>query len=170
MKQNIETLSQAVIIGIIDSQFGALAAWLDEDNHLLRLSFHAEEDLQLAAENGVARDDQKVVLIARQIDEYQQGKRTQFDIPLKLSGTPFQMKVWQELRNIPFGETISYGTLANRIGNPNASRAVGGANGCNPISVIIPCHRVIGANGSLTGYEGGVPIKEKLLAFEKRSK
>ncbi|MBK5145425.1 methylated-DNA--[protein]-cysteine S-methyltransferase [Budviciaceae bacterium BWR-B9] len=88
---------------------------------------------------------------------------------MHLYGTPFQIKVWNELCHIPFGETISYQTLATRVGNPNASRAVGAANGNNPVSLIIPCHRVIGSDGSLTGYEGGIPIKEKLLAFEKQN-
>ncbi|AKJ42795.1 methylated-DNA--[protein]-cysteine S-methyltransferase [Pragia fontium] len=170
MKQTYKTLRQAVIIGIFDSQFGELAAWLDSDNRLIRLSFHIEDDLQHAVENGVLRDDNRVQFIASQIEEYQQGKRTEFNIAIGLNGTPFQMKVWDELNKIPFGETISYQTLATRVGNPKASRAVGRANGTNPISVIIPCHRVIGANGSLTGYEGGVLIKEKLLAFEKGTK
>ena len=83
-------------------------------------------------------------------------------------GTPFQLAVWNRLCEIPYGETISYGELARRIGNPNASRAVGLANGSNPIPIVIPCHRVIGSNGKLTGYGGGLPIKEKLLALERR--
>ena len=83
-------------------------------------------------------------------------------------GTPFQFEVWRRLCDIPYGETISYGELADRIGNPKASRAVGLANGSNPIPIVIPCHRVIGSNGKLTGYGGGLPIKEKLLALERR--
>ena len=83
-------------------------------------------------------------------------------------GTPFQLEVWRRLCDIPYGETISYGELAGRIGNPKASRAVGLANGSNPIPIVIPCHRVIGSNGKLTGYGGGLPIKEKLLALERR--
>ena len=86
-----------------------------------------------------------------------------FDLPLAPQGTPFQLAVWNRLCEIPYGETISYGELARRIGNPNASRAVGLANGSNPIPIVIPCHRVIGSNGKLTGYGGGLPIKEKLL-------
>ncbi len=83
-------------------------------------------------------------------------------------GTAFQLAVWKRLCEIPYGETISYGELARRLGNPNASRAVGLANGSNPIPIVIPCHRVIGSNGKLTGYGGGLPIKEKLLALERR--
>jgi methylated-DNA-[protein]-cysteine S-methyltransferase len=101
-----------------------------------------------------------------QLGEYFAGARRSFDLPLRLAGTPFQQRVWQELTEIPFGETWSYGQLARRIGNPNASRAVGLANGRNPISILVPCHRVIGANGTLTGYGGGLERKEWLLAHE----
>jgi methylated-DNA-[protein]-cysteine S-methyltransferase len=104
----------------------------------------------------------------RQLNAYFAGQLEQFDLALLPQGTPFQQKVWSELQKIPYGETISYGELARRIGNPKASRAVGLANGSNPISIVIPCHRVIGSNGKLTGYGGGLPIKEKLLALEKR--
>lgn len=104
----------------------------------------------------------------RQLQEYFAGKREDFDLPLAPRGTPFQQKVWKQLCRIPYGETISYGELARSIGNLNASRAVGLANGSNPIPIIIPCHRVIGSNGKLTGYGGGLPIKEKLLALEQR--
>lgn len=104
----------------------------------------------------------------RQLRAYFSGKLEQFDLPLAPEGTPFQLEVWRRLCEIPYGETISYGELARRIGNPKASRAVGLANGSNPISIVIPCHRVIGSNGKLTGYGGGLPIKEKLLALERR--
>jgi methylated-DNA-[protein]-cysteine S-methyltransferase len=104
----------------------------------------------------------------RQLRAYFAGELEAFDLPLAPQGTPFQQKVWEELCKIPYGETTSYGELAKRIGNPNASRAVGLANGSNPIPIIIPCHRVIGSNGKLTGYGGGLPIKEKLLALERR--
>jgi methylated-DNA-[protein]-cysteine S-methyltransferase len=104
----------------------------------------------------------------QQLNAYFAGELESFDLPLAPEGTPFQKKVWQELCSIPYGETISYGELAKRLGNPNASRAVGLANGSNPIPIIIPCHRVIGSNGKLTGYGGGLDIKEKLLALEKR--
>lgn len=104
----------------------------------------------------------------RQLKAYFAGELENFDLQLSPQGTPFQQRVWSELQKIPYGDTISYGELARRIGNPKASRAVGLANGSNPISIVIPCHRVIGANGKLTGYGGGLPIKEKLLALEKR--
>lgn len=90
-----------------------------------------------------------------------------FSLKLAPKGTPFQLRVWKELERIPYGETISYGQLAERIGNPKGSRAVGLANGSNPISIIVPCHRVIGANGKLTGYGGGLPVKQQLLALER---
>ena len=104
----------------------------------------------------------------RQLRAYFRGELTDFDLPLALQGTPFQVSVWKKLCAIPYGSTISYGQLAESIGNPKAMRAVGLANGCNPIAIIVPCHRVIGSNGKLTGYGGGLPIKEKLLALESR--
>jgi methylated-DNA-[protein]-cysteine S-methyltransferase len=106
--------------------------------------------------------------VTRQLRAYFSGELESFELPLAPEGTAFQQKVWSELCTIPYGETTSYGELARRIGNPNACRAVGLANGSNPIPIVIPCHRVIGANGKLTGYGGGLPIKEKLLALEKR--
>jgi len=106
--------------------------------------------------------------VIRQLRLYFAGELEQFDLALAPQGTAFQLKVWQRLCEIPYGETISYGELARRLDNPNASRAVGLANGSNPIPIVIPCHRVIGSNGKLTGYGGGLPIKEKLLALEGR--
>lgn len=102
----------------------------------------------------------------RQLREYFAQKREQFDLPLAPEGTEFQRAVWTRLQEIPYGKTISYGELAKRVGNPKASRAVGAANGQNPIPIVIPCHRVIGANGKLTGFGGGLPTKEALLALE----
>jgi O-6-methylguanine DNA methyltransferase len=106
--------------------------------------------------------------LKQQLKEYFAGERVDFDVPLRLIGTDFQRKVWTELRKIPYGTTISYGELARRIGNPNAVRAAGLANGRNPISIIVACHRVIGADGSLTGYGGGLPRKEALLKLESK--
>jgi methylated-DNA-[protein]-cysteine S-methyltransferase len=102
----------------------------------------------------------------RQLKAYFAQKLTKFDLPLRPEGTPFQLAVWGKLQRIPYGEVISYGELARRIGKPQASRAVGAANGKNPIPIVIPCHRVIGSNGKLTGYGGGLPIKEALLKLE----
>ncbi len=103
----------------------------------------------------------------RQLNAYFAGKLTEFDLPLEPEGTSFQRAVWEELRRIPYGETISYGELARRIGNPNASRAVGLANGSNPIAIVIPCHRVIGSTGKLTGFGGGLEVKRRLLEIEQ---
>lgn len=102
----------------------------------------------------------------RQLSEYFSGQRRDFDLPLRLHGTEFQQRVWQVLKQIPYGQTWSYGEMARHIGNPAASRAVGLANGRNPISILVPCHRVIGADGSLTGYGGGVERKRWLLCHE----
>ena len=105
--------------------------------------------------------------VGTQLMEYFDGRRRQFDLPLAPNGTPFQQRVWKALLDIPYGETISYGELAARIGRRSASRAVGLANGSNPLPIVIPCHRVIGSNGKLTGYGGGLAIKERLLALER---
>lgn len=102
-----------------------------------------------------------------QLREYFDGIRKNFDLPLEMNGTKFQLKVWNELNNIPFGETRSYKDIAEKIGNHKAVRAVGGANNKNKLMIIVPCHRVIGADGSLTGYAGGIAVKEKLLRHEK---
>lgn len=117
-----------------------------------------------------ARDDSAMAQARRQLEEYFAGTRRAFDLPLRLDGTAFQRKVWHALFEIPFGETASYGEQARRIGSPDAVRAVGAANGQNPISIIVPCHRVIGANGALTGYGGGLPAKRWLLAHEARQR
>lgn len=106
--------------------------------------------------------------VIQQLRAYFASELETFDVPLAPEGTKFQQNVWSELCGIPYGETISYGELAKRVGNPKASRAVGAANGQNPIPIIIPCHRVIGSDGKLTGFGGGLPIKEKLLALEQR--
>jgi len=111
-----------------------------------------------------AREPFRAVL--KQLKEYFDGSRTRFQITLNLQGTPFQHHVWKALQRIPYGRTVSYGEIARQVGNPKASRAVGAANGQNPISIIVPCHRVIGANGHLVGYGGGLPIKTALLKLE----
>lgn len=102
-----------------------------------------------------------------QLDEYFQGKRTTFSLPFKLTGTPFQLAVWKELQNIPYGQTTSYKEIAQKINKPKAYRAVGMANNKNPLPIIIPCHRVIGSNGKLIGYTGGLKLKNYLLELEK---
>jgi methylated-DNA-[protein]-cysteine S-methyltransferase len=119
------------------------------------------------AEDGWEPDRGLLKEPVKQLTAYFAGRLRAFDVPLAPQGTPFQKEVWRSLCDIPYGDTTSYGELARRIGNPKAVRAVGLANGSNPISIIIPCHRVIGSNGSLVGYGGGLPIKQALLALER---
>lgn len=122
---------------------------------------HAPEDRKSWQERSEHFED-----VSQQLDEYFRGRRRKFDLKLAPQGTPFQLQVWSELQKIPYGTTISYGELAQRIGKPKASRAVGMANGRNPLSIIIPCHRVIGKNGKLTGYGGGLSNKQALVELE----
>jgi methylated-DNA-[protein]-cysteine S-methyltransferase len=119
--------------------------------------------------NEMAENDQHPVLVEteRQLDEYFAGKRKEFSVALDMSGTGFQKDVWEALLAIPFGETRSYGQLAKQLGNPRATRAVGAANGRNPVSIIVPCHRVIGSSGKLTGFAGGLDVKAHLLSMEQ---
>ena len=118
--------------------------------------------------NVVAEDERHPVLLEaeKQLNEYFAGKRTSFDLKLDFAGTEFQKKVWKALLEIPFGETRSYGQIARQLGSPNAVRAVGAANGRNPLSIVAPCHRVIGSNGDLTGFAGGLHTKKFLLGME----
>jgi methylated-DNA-[protein]-cysteine S-methyltransferase len=112
---------------------------------------------------GWERDDELLADARRQLTEYFAAERTTFDLPLRAAGAPFQLRVWEALLRIPYGETASYGELARELGHPTAARAVGAANGRNPIAIVVPCHRVIGSNGSLTGYAGGLECKRALL-------
>lgn len=116
-------------------------------------------------------DDERPVLrvAARQLEEFFAGSRREFDLPLDPVGTPFQRAAWDALRTIPYGETITYGEQAARMGDRRKARAVGAANGRNPLSIVVPCHRVIGANGTLTGFAGGLDVKARLLDLERRS-
>jgi methylated-DNA-[protein]-cysteine S-methyltransferase len=115
-----------------------------------------------------AEDQHHPVLVEteRQLEEYFEGRRQTFELPLDVSGTPFQRSVWKALMTIPFGETRSYGQIATQIGRPRAVRAVGAANGRNPVSIVTPCHRVVGSTGALTGFAGGIAVKARLLALE----
>lgn len=118
----------------------------------------------------ISRDELDLFDVARtQLTEYFEGTRTEFELVFKFDGTEFQQEVWNQLSKIPYGETISYQELADRIGRPKAVRAVGQANGRNPICIMVPCHRVVGMNGTLTGYGGGLPRKEYLLKHESRT-
>ena len=116
--------------------------------------------------DGMQRDDALLEPARRQLTEYFAGERRDFDLPLRPAGAPFQLRVWEQLLTVPYGETASYGEIAAELGAPTASRAVGAANGRNPIAIVVPCHRVIGANGSLTGYAGGLECKRALLDLE----
>lgn len=140
-----------------DSPVGPLAITVDDDGTVISIHFGPGEP---------AGDPRRCVEVVRQLEEYFAGKRRDFDLKLAPAGTEFQREVWSELTRIPYGATISYAELSQRIGRPKAVRAVGAANGANPIPIVIPCHRVIGANGTLTGYGGGLPIKQHLLALE----
>jgi methylated-DNA-[protein]-cysteine S-methyltransferase len=119
-----------------------------------------------ASTDGWERDDALLEPARRQLTEYFAGERTAFDLPLRPAGAPFQLRVWEALTRIPHGETASYGELAAELGHPGAARAVGAANGRNPIAIVVPCHRVIGASGALTGYAGGLECKRALLDLE----
>lgn len=120
-----------------------------------------------ASHGPIAEDPQAYPAVVEQLEAYFAGALTTFDVPVRLEGSPFQREVWAELRRIPYGETISYGELAARVGRPGAARAVGLANGRNPVAIIVPCHRVIGSNGALVGYGGGLPAKQALLDLER---
>jgi len=128
------------------------------------------KDQKIEKEKLNSRESKMLDKVERQITEYLDGKRKDFDIPLELEGTAFQKQVWAQLCKIPYGETRSYKDIAKKLKDTNASRAVGTANGKNPISLIVPCHRVIASNGTLAGYAGGISIKEKLLSLEKGQK
>ena len=149
----------------VDSPIGPLL--LAAEDQGLRVLAFADDEGPAKPETGWCEGDHPLLDLAeRQLAEYFAGKRTQFDLPLSPHGTDFQRAVWRELERIPYGATISYAELARRIGRPQAMRAVGAANGRNPIAIIVPCHRVIGADGSLTGFGGGLPRKQFLLALE----
>ncbi len=158
--------SNAVHYTTIDSPLGVLLAMGDEDGLTALYLSTGRHSVQTPA--GAQRDDAALASVRTQLDEYFAGVRMEFDLPLNPRGTPFQLKVWQALRTIPYGATFSYGHQARMIGDPGSARAVGLANGRNPISIIVPCHRVIGANGSLTGYGGGIEAKRWLLDHEAR--
>ncbi|AQP50459.1 methylated-DNA--[protein]-cysteine S-methyltransferase [Tessaracoccus flavescens] len=149
----------------IDSPIGELTI-VERDGALAGLYMTEHKPAPDPASFG-ERDDTVLPEVEQQLGEYFAGRRTTFDLPLGPHGTPFQEKVWAALRSIPYGETWTYGQLATSIGQPGASRAVGLANGRNPISIVVPCHRVVGWTGKLTGYAGGTERKSYLLALER---
>lgn len=146
----------------IPSPIGPLVL-TERDGALCGLEFG---ETSLFRDAAIPGDSPLLRLAERELNEYFAGERREFTVPVVLSGTAFQRKVWAALREIPYGETRSYGDIARAIGSPKSCRAVGGANHVNPVSVIVPCHRVIGTDGSMTGYGGGVWIKEFLLKLE----
>jgi methylated-DNA-[protein]-cysteine S-methyltransferase len=140
----------------ISSPIGPLRLTVADDGAVTRVAFGA----------GEVSDDPRFASLVTQLDEYFAGARTTFDLPLRQQGSPFEQRVWAELLAIPYGDTASYGEIAARIGRPGMARAVGRANARNPIAIVCPCHRVIGGDGSLTGYAGGLDTKRALLELE----
>jgi methylated-DNA-[protein]-cysteine S-methyltransferase len=136
------------------------------DNDALCLVSFPEGSMRRDPEDDWIYNEKPFALARQQLTEYFDGKRREFDLPLRLNGTEFQLSVLEALQNIPYGETMSYSDIAQRIGRPKAVRAVGAANGRNPIPIIVPCHRVIGSHGDLTGFGGGLDTKEALLRLE----
>lgn len=152
---------------IYDFEIGELAICEENGKIVLVNVVKTKEDIEEMAKNSIQKETSLIKNTKQQLDEYFAGKRKKFDIPIKLEGTDFQIKVWKELLKIPYGETCSYLDIAKRIGNPKASRAVGMANNKNKIIIIVPCHRVIGSNKKLVGYACGLDVKEKLLELER---
>jgi methylated-DNA-[protein]-cysteine S-methyltransferase len=152
--------------GPLETPFGRFAAWVDERGRLVRFALRASGAAKI--DPAAERDDEAIAEVKRQVGEYSAGTRRVFDLACAAEGSPFQRLVWDALAAIPFGETMSYGAVARKIGEPDSARAVGVANATNPIALIVPCHRVIGSDGSLTGYGGGLPLKRALLAHEAR--
>lgn len=144
-----------------------LCDWQAGKKHRDAVSRRLERRLDAAFEEGTS---EVIEQAARQLDEFFAGARKEFDVPLLLAGTDFQRRVWDELLRIPFGQTLSYGELARRIGMPRAVRAVANANGANALSVFVPCHRVVGSDRALTGYAGGLDAKRALLKLEETTK
>ena len=150
-----------MIYGLLESPVGRLLVARDTAG-VRFIHFRPHKPAARWERHDAAFDD-----LGTQLTEYFEGRRRAFDLPLAPDGTPFQLRVWNALLDIPYGETISYGELAARIGDRSASRAVGLANGSNPLPIVIPCHRVIGSNGKLTGYGGGLAVKQQLLSLER---
>lgn len=157
----------------ISTSIGDLTLAADDDGAITQVGFGGEagagDNGQAAGSGDAAAGSTAAAALdaaATQLREYLAGERTAFDLPLRPHGNPFEQLVWAELARIPYGETTSYGEIARRIGHPGSARAVGRANGRNPIAIVLPCHRVIGSDGSLTGYGGGLDLKRALLTLE----
>jgi methylated-DNA-[protein]-cysteine S-methyltransferase len=168
MPQWLQNLPQDVAYDTIESPIGRLLVIVSRQGIHALISAEGAQADELMLELGREPGHPMMIRVRAQLAEYFGGRRKRFDLPLVLEGTEFQKLVWSELAKIPYGETISYGEQAKRIGKPSAMRAVGGANGRNPISIIVPCHRVVGSDGSLTGFGWGMPKKQTLLELEQR--
>ncbi len=154
-----------ILYSYIDSALGQLLV-ASQDDKLTGLYFKGRHHAQIVS-TWIRQDDVEIFAqTEQQLDEYASGHRKDFDLPTSLSGTPFRMQVWKEIATIPYGQTITYSEIAQRLGKPDAVRAVGTATGANPLSIIIPCHRVVGKCGTLTAYAGGPVRKTALLDFE----
>lgn len=138
---------------------------MEKNGKIVRIKLNRSPEPAIHA---VEKETSLIAEAVSQLSAYFEGRLKTFDLPLDMSGTPFRMKTWEALKTIPYGETRSYGDIARQIGQPKACRAVGMANHNNPVAIVVPCHRVIGSDGSLTGYGGGLPIKRQLLDLEKR--
>jgi methylated-DNA-[protein]-cysteine S-methyltransferase len=151
---------------IINSPVGKLTLIADESS-LLAVLWEVEKEGRVKLDWGKKANHHPILEeTEKQLTEYFNGERSKFSLPVKFQGTTFQNSVWKALQKIPFGQTMSYGEIAHKVGSPKASRAVGTANGKNPLSIVIPCHRVIGSSGKLTGFAGGISAKETLLDLE----
>jgi len=164
---SIATKTESLWFEDMNSPVGRLRLIAD-DRALTGIWFEQGRDAARGAAGLIAARSPVLDRARVQLEEYFTGRRHEFDLPLDPRGTEFQRRVWQRLTLIPYGETTSYGALARELGDAKASRAVGLANGSNPIPIVIPCHRVIGADGSLTGFGGGLPIKQALLELERQ--
>lgn len=156
---NLTTANFATEVGLISLQA--------DNNALTKIILPRPSRQHVTAKHQAMPDHPVLQNAARQISEYLQGSRTSFELPLTITGTNFQQKVWQIIKEIPYGQTLSYGDIARKLGGTGKARAVGGAAHANPLPLVIPCHRVIGSDGSLTGFGGGLELKTKLLALEK---
>lgn len=160
----IATAQSTAVMSTMDSPIGTLTLTAEGDV-LTGVHMHEQRHAPILS-HGIERDDAALAPFVAQLQAYFAGELTAFELPIEPRGTEFQRRVWSSLQEIPYGETISYGELARWVGNPKASRAVGLANGRNPVAIVVPCHRVIGADGSLTGYGGGLERKVWLLEHE----
>jgi methylated-DNA-[protein]-cysteine S-methyltransferase len=166
--RKMASMGEYTVFSIMDSPLGKIMLAGNEQG-LTQGVFQAGNSPQLPGPDW-QRDDAAWATAVSQLTAYFTGERQNFDLPLAPKGTPFQQEVWAYLQTIPYGRTTTYGTIAEALGNPNSSRAVGAANGRNPIAIIVPCHRVIGSNGKLTGYAGGLKFKEALLSLERNGR